>query len=86
MRGAVVFDKIIGQAAAIFLVYAKVKEVWTPTISRSGKACLEKHNVKIDYKNLVSCIKNRKGDDLCPMEKMSRKMTKKEFIEKKLEN
>ncbi len=82
MREAVVFDKIIGRAAAILLVYAGVKEVWTPTISRSGKAHLMKNEVKIGYKNLAECIKNRKGDDLCPMEKISRKMTEKEFIKK----
>ena len=84
MRGAVVFDKIVGRAAAILLVYAKVKEVWTSTASRSGKAYLAKNKVKIDYKNLASCIKNRKGNDLCPMEKMSRKMSGKEFTEKML--
>jgi hypothetical protein len=59
-----------------------VKEVWTPTISRGGKACLAKNKVKIDYKNLAGCIMNRRGDGLCPMEKMSRKMPEKEFIEK----
>lgn len=84
MHGAVVFDKIVGRAAATLLVYAKVKEVWTPTVSRAGKAYLTKNKVKIDYKNLTSCIKNRKGDDICPMEKMSRKMPEKEFIKKTL--
>jgi len=85
MRGAVVFDKIIGRAAAILLAYAKVKEVWTPTVSRSGKAYLIKNKVKIGYIRLVSCIMNRKGNDLCPMEKLSQKMTKKDFLAKILE-
>ncbi|MDD5489828.1 MAG: DUF1893 domain-containing protein [Candidatus Moranbacteria bacterium] len=84
MRGAIVFDKIIGRAAAVLLISAKVKEVWTPTISRSGKAYLVKNKVKIGYKNLVECIMNRNGDDLCPMEKMSQKMPEKEFIGKLL--
>jgi hypothetical protein len=82
MSGAVVFDKIVGRAAAILLVYAKVAEVWTPTISRSGKAHLERNRVKIAYKNLVDCIVNRKGYDTCPMEKMSQKTPEKDFIEK----
>lgn len=80
MRGAVVFDRIVGRAAAILLVYAKVKEVWTPTISRSGKAYLAKNKVKIVYRNLADYIMNRRGDDACLMEKMSRKMPEKEFI------
>lgn len=84
MRGAVVFDKIVGRAAAILLVYAKVKEIWTPTISRSGKAYLTKNKVKIVYRNLADYVMNRRGDEVCPMEKMSRKMPEKEFIAKML--
>lgn len=85
MRGAVAFDKVVGKAAAILLAHAKAKEVWTPTISRSGKAYLSKNKVKIVYKNTANCIMNRKGTDLCPMEKMIRKMPEKAFIAKMLE-
>jgi len=84
MRGAIVFDKVVGRAAAVLLAYARVKEVWTPTISQSGKACLAENKMKIIYKNLASCITNRKGGDTCPMEKMSLKMPEKEFIAKML--
>lgn len=84
MREAVVFDKVVGKAAATLLAHAKVKEVWTPTISRSGKAYLAKNKVKIVYKNLTGRIMNRKGTGPCPMDKMSRKMQEKEFIEKML--
>lgn len=82
MRGAVVFDKIVGRAAAILLVYAKVKEVWTSTVSHSGKAYLAKNKVKIVYKNLEDYIMNRRRDKVCPMEKMSLEMPEKEFIAK----
>lgn len=57
IREAIVFDKIVGRAAAILLVFGKVKEVWTPTISRSGKAYLTRNKVKIDYNNLAIYIK-----------------------------
>ena len=84
MRGAIVFDKVVGRAAAILLAYAKVKEVWTPTISRSGKAYLAKNKVKIAYENLTDCIMNRQGNDACPTEKMSANMPEEEFIIKAL--
>jgi hypothetical protein len=71
MRGATVFDKVIGRAAAILLSYSKVKEVWTPIISRGGKNILQKNKIKTEYKREVENIMNQKGDDLCPMEKMS---------------
>ncbi|MFA5926418.1 MAG: DUF1893 domain-containing protein [Parcubacteria group bacterium] len=71
MRGAKVFDKVIGRAAAILFSYAKVGEVWTPVISQGGKRILRKNNIRVDYKREVDNIRNQKGDDLCPMEKMS---------------
>jgi hypothetical protein len=77
MRGAIVFDKIIGRAAAMLLVYAKVKEVWTPIISQDARKYLKKNKIKAEFKKEVKNIMNQKGDDLCPMEKLSRKMGKK---------
>jgi hypothetical protein len=35
---------------------------------------LTKNGIKIAYKKKVTCIKNQKGDDLCPMEKLSQRM------------
>ncbi len=77
MQGAIVFDRIIGRAAAILLVHAKVKEVWTPVISQDARKYLKKSKIKIEFKKEVKNIMNRKGNDLCPMEKLSRKMGKK---------
>lgn len=84
MRGAVVFDKVIGRAAAVLLAWAKVKVVWSPTISRLAKRYLAKNKIKVSYKRETECIMNRRGDDVCPMEKMSRKMPEKEFIARML--
>ncbi len=85
MRGAIVFDKVVGRAAAILLAHAKAAEVWAPTISRSGKNYLIKKRVKVSYKKLAGCIMNQKGSAPCPMEKMSSKMSEKEFVRKVLE-
>ena len=84
MRGAVVFDKVVGRAAAILLAHAKVKEVWTLTVSTGGKRYLLKNKIKLQYQNEVKDIMNRKGDDLCPMEKLSRKVSKKDFLNRTL--
>jgi len=74
MQGTIAFDRIIGQAAAILLAYAKVKEVWTPIISQDARKYLKKNKIKVEFKKEVKNIMNQKGDDLCPMEKLSRKM------------
>jgi len=80
MRGATVFDKMVGRAAVILLVYAKVKEIWTPVVSRNAKRILAKNEIKLVFQKEVRNIMNRRGDDLCPMEKLSRKMKPVELI------
>lgn len=73
MRGGVVFDKIVGRAAAFLLTHAKVSEVWTPVIGRGGRKILENNKIKVKFGRETENIMNQKGDDLCPMEKMSLK-------------
>jgi hypothetical protein len=85
MRGGIVFDKVIGRSAAMLLSYAKVKEVWTPVISRGGKIFLRRSKIKAVFKREVENIMNQKGDDLCPMEKLSKKLGKK-IVERLLGN
>ena len=80
MRGAIVFDKVIGRAAAYLLAHAKVSEVWTPLVSTGGKKHLLKNKIKLDFGKEVKNIMNEKGDDLCPMEKLSGKLGEKEFV------
>ena len=68
LRDSMVADKVIGKAAALLMVCAGVKEVYTPTISVPAVEVFEKHNVKITYDKVVERIINRTGDGLCPME------------------
>jgi hypothetical protein len=73
MRATIVFDKVIGQAAAFLLAYSNISEVWTPTISKDAEKILKKNKIKVSFDKKVKCIMNQKGDDLCPMEKLSQK-------------
>jgi hypothetical protein len=84
MRGGAVYDKIVGRAAAILLAHAKVKEVWTPVLSEAGKRHLLEKKVKLDYLEEVESILNREENNICPMEKLSRKISEKEFIRRML--
>lgn len=68
LRDSMVADKVIGKAAALLMVYAGIKEVYTPTISKPAVDVFENYNVKISYDKIVDRIINRKGDGLCPME------------------
>ena len=79
MRGAMVFDKVVGRAAALLIVYGGVKKVLTPLISHGALAVLKRGGAKIEYQKIVKNILNRTGDDLCPMEKLSMGKTIQQF-------
>ncbi|MFA6047399.1 MAG: DUF1893 domain-containing protein [Parcubacteria group bacterium] len=79
LQNAVVYDKIVGRAAACLMIYGKVKSVMTPTISRAAIAKFKKYNIKIEYLKTTGKIMNRLGDDICPMEKLSRNKKPGEF-------
>ena len=68
LQDAMIADKVIGKAAALLMVYAKVKEVYTPTISTPALQVFKNNNIEIHYDKEVERIVNRKGDGLCPME------------------
>ncbi len=68
LKDSIIADKVIGKAAALLMVFAGIKEVYTPIISVLAKQVFEKHNVKFHYDKEVERIINRKGDGLCPME------------------
>lgn len=82
MLGAVVYDKVVGRAAALLLVYGGVKKILTPIISRGALVILKRSGAEVKYQKIVKNILNRAGDDLCPMEKLSQGKTAKEFIKK----
>ncbi len=65
---SIVVDKVIGKAAALLMVFAGVKEVFTPTISSPAVEVFKNHDIKITFDSEVDRIINRKGDGLCPME------------------
>ena len=68
-KGACVADKAIGKASALLLVYGGAKNVYTPLISRGAVEVFEANNVNFKAQKTVDNILNRRGDDLCPMEK-----------------
>ncbi|WP_413854400.1 DUF1893 domain-containing protein [Candidatus Ruminimicrobium bovinum] len=68
LKKAMVVDKVIGKAAALLMVYGKVKQVHTNIIAKDAIEVFEKHKVKYSYNEVVDYIQNAKQDGLCPME------------------
>lgn len=66
-----VVDRVTGRAAALIISYFMAKEVFTYLLSDTAADVLEYHGVKYSYIERVHSIKNVKGKDLCPFEKMT---------------
>lgn len=68
LEGAIVADKIIGRAAAAICIVGGAKEVYAGVLGEGAKELLEKHNIKVTYKELTKEIINRNKTGICPME------------------
>lgn len=67
--GALVADKRVGKASALLLAYGKVKEVYTPVISKPAIEVFKKYKIKYFAIKIADNIMNQSYTDLCPMEK-----------------
>lgn len=67
----VIFDKIMGNAAALLAVKANCREVYSPLGSELGIKTLEKHGIEYHLTEIVPYILRPDGKGMCPMEKLS---------------
>jgi hypothetical protein len=80
-KDIVVFDKIMGNAAALLCVIAKCKEIYSPLGSDPAIETLEKFGIFHNIDNVVPFIKKPDLMELCPMEKLSLGKTPQEFYQ-----
>lgn len=75
LKGKVyIADRFIGSGAARLIVAlnAEIIEVFSYVISKGALEILRSNNIIVNYEKIVEKILNRTGDDLCPVEKISR--------------
>jgi hypothetical protein len=68
LEEAMVVDKVVGKAAAMLMVVAKIKKLYTPIISDQALAYLKTQAIEFEYDQTVPFITNMANDGLCPME------------------
>jgi hypothetical protein len=76
---AVIFDKVMGNAAALLAVKAKATEVFSPLGSDLAIATLKKYNITYHLSKTVPHICRDDGKGMCPMEALSINKTPEEF-------
>jgi len=70
MKDTIVGDRILGKASALLCVYSGVSGVYSPHATKTAIAILIRAGIPGQADKLISHIKNRSGDDVCPFEKM----------------
>ena len=73
--GCAAADKIIGRAAALLFLYGGVGEVYGEVMSRGAMEMIASNGIPAAYGTLAEQIRNRAGDGICPMEKISSGIT-----------
>jgi Domain of unknown function (DUF1893) len=71
VRGVTVFDVVVGNAAALLLKKASCLEVYSPLGSEFAAQTLRHQGIKFHFSKTVPHILNERGNDICPMEKLS---------------
>ena len=77
----VIFDKIMGNAAALLCAKATCQEVHSPLGSQLAIKTLDKYGIKYHLIEIVPYIKKADGEDMCPMERLSVNKEPGEFYE-----
>lgn len=68
-EGASLADSIVGRAAALVCVYARILAVYGASMSEGAKSILIAHSIHYEFGALVPRILNRARDDVCPFDK-----------------
>ncbi len=68
---AIIFDKVMGNAAALLSVKARASEVYSPLGSQLGAQTLVKHGIRFHFKKTIPFILKDDSQDMCFMEKLS---------------
>lgn len=74
-KNIIVFDKIVGRAAALLLAYINSSKVYTQIISHSGILVLKKYKIDFETKKQVKYIMNYGSKDMCKWEKLAKNKT-----------
>lgn len=70
-HGVIIFDRIMGNAAALLSVKAGGCEVYSPLGSRLAIETLDKYGVRCHLVETVDYIQKADSAEMCPMEKLS---------------
>jgi len=84
LEGSSVSDKVTGRAIALLCIYSRVKAVYAETLSDSARTLLEINGIVTESDRVVERILNSHKTDVCPFEKLLKKVRNPTVAYKKL--
>jgi len=76
-----IFDKIMGNAAALLSVKTGCQEVYSPLGSELAIQTLSSYHIEYHFTEVVPYIQKRNQQGMCPMEELSISKSPEEFYE-----
>lgn len=70
LAGASLADKLVGKAVAAMVCHTGIRAVYTPVLSLPAREMLQRHNVPLEYDELVPMILSRDGKVRGPLEQL----------------
>lgn len=80
-KDVTVFDRIVGNAAALLLSQMSCREVYSPLGSELAVETLRCFGISYHFTRVVPYIQDRSGEGMCPMEKLSLGRSPEEFCQ-----
>ena len=80
-KDVTVFDRVVGNAAALFLTRIFCRKVYSPLGSELAVKTLCRFGIGYHFTEIVPYIQNRGQEGMCPMEKLSLNKDPEEFYE-----
>ncbi|MFC1937172.1 DUF1893 domain-containing protein, partial [Chloroflexota bacterium] len=78
-EGVTVFDRIVGNAAALLLKMILCREIYSPLGSELAIETLNRFGISYHFDKITPHIQNQSQQDICPMEKLSLDKDPEEF-------
>ena len=78
-KQVIIFDKIMGNGAALLSVLANCQKVYSPLGSQLAISTLDKYHINYQITNIVPYIQKNPEGEMCPMEKLSLHKEPEEF-------
>jgi len=80
-KDVTVFDRVVGNAAALLLEIIFCREVYSPLASELAIRTLHRFGIGYHFTEIVPYIRGRVQEDMCPMEKLSLNKSPEEFYQ-----